>query len=126
MTSVFQDPIFQDENKAREALEAVRWPEGPICPHCGNSHQERIAKIEGTKKTYRPDLYYCYECKGQFIVTVGTVFEREFEHSQRSKARAVPTASSASKPAAGTTPSSAKRVVPPWEDDEEDRPDPVG
>lgn len=76
MTAVFQDPIFQDENKAREALEAVRWPDGPICPHCGNSHQERIAKIEGTKKTHRPGLYYCNECKGQFTVTVGTVFER--------------------------------------------------
>lgn len=76
MTAVFQDPVFQDEYKAREALEALRWPEGPICPHCGNSHQERIAKIEGEKKSHRPGLHYCNECKGQFTVTVGTVFER--------------------------------------------------
>jgi len=74
MTAVFQDPIFQDETAAREALEAVRWPEGPICPHCGNSHPDRIAKI--TTKSARPGLYYCNECKGQFTVTVGTVFER--------------------------------------------------
>lgn len=74
--AVFQDPIFQDENKAREALEAVRWPDGAICPHCGNSDQEKLAKVEGQKKSHRPGLYYCNECKGQFTVTVGTVFER--------------------------------------------------
>ena len=76
MTAVFQDPIFQDEDKAREVLEATRWPEGPICPHCGNSDQEKLAKIEGQKKSHRPGLYYCNECKGTFTVTVGTVFER--------------------------------------------------
>jgi transposase-like protein len=54
----------------------VRWPDGPICPHCGNSDPEKIAKIEGEKRTHRPGLYYCNECKDQFTVTVGTVFER--------------------------------------------------
>jgi transposase-like protein len=76
MTAVFQNPIFQDENKAREALEAVRWPHGPVCPHCGNIAPEKIAKVEGKKQSHRPGLYYCNECKGQFTVTVGTVFER--------------------------------------------------
>jgi transposase-like protein len=74
--ALFQNPIFQDEAKARKALEAVRWPDGPICSHCGNSDQEKIAKIEGEKRAHRPGLYYCNECKGQFTVTVGTVFER--------------------------------------------------
>lgn len=74
--AAFQNPIFQDEAKAREALEAVRWPDGPYCPHCGNSDQEKIAKVEGKKQSHRPGLYYCNECKGQFTVTVGTVFER--------------------------------------------------
>lgn len=76
MTATFQNPIFQDETKAREALEATRWPDGPYCPHCGNSNQDRIAKVEGKKQSHRPGLYYCAECKGQFTVTVGTVFER--------------------------------------------------
>jgi transposase-like protein len=71
-----QNPIFTDETAAREALEAARWPNGPHCPHCGNTDQARIAKIEGTKRSHRPGLYYCNECKGQFTVTVGTVFER--------------------------------------------------
>src|SRR5947209_133625 len=74
MTAVFQSPIFQDETKAREALEAVRWPDGAICPHCGNSDPDRIALLKGKK--HRPGLNYCNECRGQFTVTVGTVFER--------------------------------------------------
>ncbi|MGO9786670.1 MAG: IS1595 family transposase [Stellaceae bacterium] len=67
-----QNPIFQDEEAARAALEAVIWPRGPVCPHCGSV--ERIAKVEGKK--HRPGLYYCNECKGTFTVTVGTAFER--------------------------------------------------
>lgn len=74
--AMFQNPIFQDENKAREALEAIRWPNGPVCPHCGNSDPDALAKVEGKKQTHRAGLFYCNECKGQFTVTVGTVFER--------------------------------------------------
>jgi transposase-like protein len=74
MTAVFQAPMFQDETAAREALEAVLWPDGPICRQCGNSHQDKIAKMQG--KSHRPGLYYCHECRGQFTVTIGTVFER--------------------------------------------------
>lgn len=67
-------PIFQDADKAREHLEAQRWPNGPICPHCGNANETRITKMEG--KAHRPGLYNCMECREQFTVTVGTVFER--------------------------------------------------
>jgi transposase-like protein len=72
--ATFQNPIFQDEAKAREALEAVLWPDGPFCRHCGNSDPEKIAKMQG--KSARPGLRYCNECKREFTVTVGTVFER--------------------------------------------------
>lgn len=65
---------FTDENKAREALELVRWPNGPNCPHCGNLDQSKITKGQG--KASRPGLYYCAACNGQFTVTVGTVMER--------------------------------------------------
>src|ERR1700723_994306 len=74
MASALQNPAFHDDDKAREALEAIRWPDGPFCPHCGNSDQDKIAKGEG--KAHRPGLYYCAECNGQFTVTVGTVMER--------------------------------------------------
>jgi transposase-like protein len=76
MTADLQNPIFQDETKAREALEAIRWPNGPICPHCGNCEIGTIAKVEGKKQSHRPGLYYCNACEGTFTVTVGTVFER--------------------------------------------------
>ena len=66
-------PIFNDENAAREHLEAVCWPDGPVCPHC-RATAEVIAKVGG--KRHRPGLYYCNGCKGQFTVTVGTVCER--------------------------------------------------
>jgi len=73
MDAAYNDPIFTDENAAREALETVRWPNGPVCVHCGAT--EHIAKVEGVKQSHRPGLYYCNDCKGQFTVTVGTVFE---------------------------------------------------
>jgi transposase-like protein len=74
MSAAYNAPIFTDENAARDALESVRWPNGPVCVHCGAT--ENIARIEGTKKSHRPGLLYCNDCKGQFTVTVGTVFER--------------------------------------------------
>jgi transposase-like protein len=72
--SAFTDPMFTDETKAREALESVRWPTGPVCVHCGAF--EHIVRVEGVKQSHRPGLLYCNDCKGQFTVTVGTVFER--------------------------------------------------
>jgi transposase-like protein len=74
MSAELQDPRFTDEAAAREALEAIVWPNGPVCPHCGNADSARIAKLE--TKTARPGLRYCNECKGQFTATVGTIFER--------------------------------------------------
>jgi transposase-like protein len=74
MSANLQDPRFTDETTARKALEAVVWPDGPTCPHCGNADASKIAEL--TTKSVRPGLHYCNECKGQFTATVGTVFER--------------------------------------------------
>src|SRR5258708_33657953 len=63
MTAILQDPIFQDEAKAREWLEARVWPQGPVCPHCGVT-SEHVTKLEGAK--HRPGLYQCNECREQF------------------------------------------------------------
>ena len=68
--------IYQDAEKAREHLEKIHWPHGPICPHCENNRAETMPKVEGKKRSHRAGLYYCNECKGTFTVTVGTVFER--------------------------------------------------
>ncbi|MCX5512166.1 IS1595 family transposase [Kaistia algarum] len=66
--------IYTDADKAREHLEALHWPNGPICPHCGNVDPTRITKLQG--KSTRPGVYKCKECREPFTVTVGTVFER--------------------------------------------------
>lgn len=66
------DPIFTDADKAREHLEATRWPQGPICPHCGVVNE---ATMVGGKAA-RAGCYQCNACRSQFTVTVGTVFER--------------------------------------------------
>jgi transposase-like protein len=67
------EPHFQDATKAREYLEAIRWPDGPICPHCGSVSKGHYA-LSG--KAHRPGVYKCKDCREQFTVTVGTVFER--------------------------------------------------
>jgi transposase-like protein len=67
-----QAKAFTDNDVAREAIEALMWPNGPVCPHCGCTGE--IGKIDG--KSARPGLYYCGDCKKQFTVTVGTIFER--------------------------------------------------
>jgi transposase-like protein len=68
------DPIFTDETKAREHFEATRWPDGPYCPHCGET--ERVYRVRAKTPNTRPGLLYCNSCNGSFTVTTGTVMER--------------------------------------------------
>lgn len=74
MAAALDNPIFTDADKAREHLEAQRWPNGVVCVQCGNADPEKIHGLKG--KAHRPGVYQCAECRGQFTVTVGTVFER--------------------------------------------------
>jgi transposase-like protein len=64
-------PRFHDETAARQFLEVTRWPEGPVCPHCGS-----VNKAYENKS--KPGVYRCGEpeCRKDFSVTVGTLFER--------------------------------------------------
>lgn len=68
------DPIYSDPEAAREHFEAIRWPNGPFCPHCGNADQDRVTKLQG--QSTRPGVYKCKECRKPFSVTVGTLMER--------------------------------------------------
>ena len=70
--AIHTEARFNDEDAARAHLESVLWPNGPDCPHCGGT--ERNTRLNGT--AHRPGLLYCADCKAQFTVTVGTVFER--------------------------------------------------
>ncbi len=60
------------EDAARSLLEAIRWPQGPVCPHCGSL--DRTTKLPATDSV-RAGLYQCNDCRGQFTVTVDTIFE---------------------------------------------------
>lgn len=68
--SVLSEPHFHNEIAARERLEVLVWPNGPVCPRC--SGQERITDVKGA----RAGLRRCGPCKREFTVTVGTIFER--------------------------------------------------
>jgi transposase-like protein len=67
-------PYLHDEAAAHEFVESVLWPEGPVCPHCGGV--DRITKVKpNPEKRIRLGLHRCGDCKRQFTVKVGTVFE---------------------------------------------------
>ena len=63
---------MQNDEAALAYLEAVLWPTGPVCPHCGAT--DRIYELRG--KSTRPGVRKCGHCRKPFTVTVGTVFER--------------------------------------------------
>lgn len=63
--------IYNDNDAARAHLEEQLWPMGPVCAHCKS--QDATA-LHGAK--HRKGLYQCNQCRQQFSVTVGTVFER--------------------------------------------------
>lgn len=77
-------PIFNDQDKARQHLEAQRWPNGPVCPHCGatSEHVRAIVGARANPSAKNPEgverrgLYQCNACRQQFTVTVKTIFER--------------------------------------------------
>jgi transposase-like protein len=78
MATAITAPYFHNDDKAREYLEAIRWPDGPVCPHCKTEGGWAIESKPDSKNKVRPGLYKCVskDCAMQFSVTVGTVFER--------------------------------------------------
>ncbi len=71
MASVLSEPQFHNEEAAFAYVEALLWPNGPVCPHCGNA--KRVYALKG--KTTRQGLRKCAECRKPFTVRIGTVFE---------------------------------------------------
>lgn len=70
MKDVFSAPHFHDDVAARQYLERLLWPDGPVCPHCGI--------VNHAYATKRPGVYRCAEkaCRKDFTVTMKTVMER--------------------------------------------------
>ena len=72
--SVLSQPQFHDEEAAHGFLAEALWPHGSVCPHCGViGNSRRIAANK--EKRVRFGLHVCRDCKKQFTVKVGTVFE---------------------------------------------------
>ena len=80
--SVLSKPYFHDEAEAFRFVESIVWSNGPVCPHCGGV--DRIYVLEGvmtkpTKKNpegvVRHGLKKCGDCRQQFTVRKGTIFE---------------------------------------------------
>jgi len=59
------------EEQARDYFERLRWPNGPVCPHCGTENQ--ATRLQG--KSARPGTFQCNSCREQFTVTVKSVME---------------------------------------------------
>lgn len=72
MTINITDPVFHDEQTAREFLEAQRWPRGPVCPYC-KEHKD-VVRLGG--EAAKKGQVLCRPCRKKFTVTVGTVMER--------------------------------------------------
>ena len=83
--SILAKKYFRDEAAAFRHLEALLWPEGPVCPHCGVVG--KAGRLEGVRSkpskkspqgALRYGLWKCYskECRKQFTVRVKTIFDR--------------------------------------------------
>jgi transposase-like protein len=74
MTSKLSAPYLHDEAAAHEFVESVLWPRGAVCPRCGG--MDRVTRVKANpEKRIRVGLWRCGDCKRQFTVKVGTVFE---------------------------------------------------
>src|SRR5580704_10516863 len=56
---------YGDDNRCREALTKLRWPDGIRCPECNS---EKISYVE------KRHIYDCDSCRYQFSVLAGTIF----------------------------------------------------
>lgn len=72
--SILSQAQFHDEAAAFAWVEGILWPEGPVCPHCGGVVRISAIKANPEKKV-RIGLKFCGQCRKQFTVRVGTIFE---------------------------------------------------
>ena len=80
--SVLSKPYMHDEAAAFAHVESIIWPDGPVCPHCGNCGKVYVlsgVRSKPSKKNpegiERHGLKKCAECRKQFTVRIGTIFE---------------------------------------------------
>lgn len=71
MSNALSASHFTNDDAARALIESIRWPDGPVCSHCGTVGHAYAVKG-------RAGLYRCAEkeCRKDFTCTTGTVMER--------------------------------------------------
>lgn len=62
---------MHDERAAFLSLERLIWREGPVCPHCGETH--RLGRLSGLSTPI--GSWKCYACRKPFSVRHGTIFQ---------------------------------------------------
>jgi len=65
MTLIDLTISYSSDERCRELLERLRWPDGPTCPRCSDA---------AVRLTPNAKLLYCRKCDYQFSVTTGTIF----------------------------------------------------
>lgn len=80
--SVLSKKYMYDEAEAFKHVESIIWPDGPVCPHCGvvdSAYRLTGVRTKPSKKNpegkERHGLWKCRECRKQFTVRKGTIFE---------------------------------------------------
>ena len=80
--SALSAPYMHDEAAAFAHIEAMLWPDGPICPKCGTvgeAYELKGVRSKPSKKNpegkVRHGLKKCKGCGKQFTVRIGTIFE---------------------------------------------------
>ena len=69
-------PQYRDEDAARAFIEKQRWPDGPVCPHCGLVNEAtKLEPRNGSKSAVRKGVWNCRGCDKQFTVTIDSIFE---------------------------------------------------
>ena len=80
--SVLNRPYFHDEAAAFDHVESILWPQGAVCPKCGSIEKHyKLAGVRSKASKKNPEgverhgLYKCSDCRSQFTVRMGTIFE---------------------------------------------------
>jgi transposase-like protein len=63
------------DEEARRYFEQIRWPGGPVCPHCRDPRSMKLHEQPRSRRPVRRGVYKCKACRKQYTVTVGTPFE---------------------------------------------------
>lgn len=72
---VLAKEALSNEDAAVALMTKLRWPNGVACPKCGGADPYKLTPKAQPGRPARKGLYKCSQCKKQFSVTTGSVFE---------------------------------------------------